>query len=120
MLGKKEDKKKSHIESQSQYFGKKSQLDYFPKSFSPRENGKIKTCVIQESLTERAVQSVTSVKGRDGEADFQTITSPSIHVPDTLGQGNLQCREDILSIRGKRTVKERHGEREECRQWGQG
>src|SRR4029434_8127487 len=28
-------KKKSHIESQSQYFGKKSQLDYFPKSFSP-------------------------------------------------------------------------------------
>src|SRR4029434_9045109 len=37
--GKKEDKKKSHIESQSQYFGKKkSQLDYFPKSFSPRMN----------------------------------------------------------------------------------
>src|SRR4029434_4494311 len=32
---KKEDKKKSHIKSQSQYFGKKSQLDYFPKSFSP-------------------------------------------------------------------------------------
>src|SRR4029434_1100751 len=28
-------KKKSHIKSQSQYFGKKSQLDYFPKSFSP-------------------------------------------------------------------------------------
>ena len=27
--------KKSHIKSQSQYFGKKSQLDYFPKSFSP-------------------------------------------------------------------------------------
>ena len=35
LLGKKEDKKKSHIKSQSQYFGKKSQLDYFPKSFSP-------------------------------------------------------------------------------------
>src|SRR4029434_10384884 len=33
--GKKEEKKKSHIKSQSQYFGKKSQLDYFPKSFSP-------------------------------------------------------------------------------------
>src|SRR4029434_7146882 len=34
--GKKEDKKnKSHIKSQSQYFGKKLQLDYFPKSFSP-------------------------------------------------------------------------------------
>src|SRR4029434_2088914 len=34
--GKKEaKKKKSHIKSQSQYFGKKSQLDYFPKSFSP-------------------------------------------------------------------------------------
>src|SRR4029434_8782065 len=33
--GKKRIKKKSHIESQSQYFGKKSQLDYFPKSFSP-------------------------------------------------------------------------------------
>src|SRR4029434_6798565 len=34
--GKKEDtKKKSHIKSQSQYFGKKSELDYFPKSFSP-------------------------------------------------------------------------------------
>src|SRR4029434_7815910 len=32
---KKRIKKKSHIESQSQYFGKKSQLDYFPKSFSP-------------------------------------------------------------------------------------
>src|SRR4029434_5622496 len=32
---KKEEKKKSHIKSQSQYFGKKSQLDYFPKSFSP-------------------------------------------------------------------------------------
>src|SRR4029434_2259911 len=32
--GKKEDKKKSHIKSQ--YFGKKSQFDYFPKSFSPR------------------------------------------------------------------------------------
>src|SRR4029434_8793874 len=32
---KKRMKKKSHIESQSQYFGKKSQLDYFPKSFSP-------------------------------------------------------------------------------------
>src|SRR4029434_9337760 len=29
-------KKKSHFESQSQYFGKKSQFDYFPKSFSPR------------------------------------------------------------------------------------
>src|SRR4029434_7250235 len=28
-------KKKSHNKSQSQYFGKKSQLDYFPKSFSP-------------------------------------------------------------------------------------
>src|SRR4029434_3572006 len=28
-------KKKSHIKSQSQYFGKKSQLYYFPKSFSP-------------------------------------------------------------------------------------
>src|SRR4029434_9243520 len=27
--------KKSHIKSQSQYLGKKSQLDYFPKSFSP-------------------------------------------------------------------------------------
>src|SRR4029434_5616289 len=27
-------KKKSHIKSQSQYLGKKSQLDYFPKSFS--------------------------------------------------------------------------------------
>ena len=27
--------KKSHIKSQSQYFGEKSQLDYFPKSFSP-------------------------------------------------------------------------------------
>src|SRR4029434_299038 len=36
--GKKEDKKKLHIKSQSQYFGKKSQLDYFPKSFSPRRN----------------------------------------------------------------------------------
>src|SRR4029434_2231577 len=37
--GKKEDKKKkSHIKSQSQYFGKKSQLDYFPKSFSPKTN----------------------------------------------------------------------------------
>src|SRR4029434_6156133 len=33
--GKKRIKKKSHIKSQSQYFGKKSQLDYFPKSFSP-------------------------------------------------------------------------------------
>src|SRR4029434_9579735 len=32
---KKRGKKKSHIKSQSQYFGKKSQLDYFPKSFSP-------------------------------------------------------------------------------------
>src|SRR4029434_8238841 len=32
---KKRIKKKSHIKSQSQYFGKKSQLDYFPKSFSP-------------------------------------------------------------------------------------
>src|SRR4029434_7045809 len=32
---KKRIQKKSHIESQSQYFGKKSQLDYFPKSFSP-------------------------------------------------------------------------------------
>src|SRR4029434_2210575 len=31
---KKRIKKKSHIESQ--YFGKKSQFDYFPKSFSPR------------------------------------------------------------------------------------
>src|SRR4029434_156853 len=31
-------KKKSHIKSQSQYFGKKSQLDYFPKSFSPIRN----------------------------------------------------------------------------------
>src|SRR4029434_4482856 len=30
--GKKEAKKKSHIKSQSQYFGKKSQLDYFTKS----------------------------------------------------------------------------------------
>src|SRR4029434_3639372 len=38
--GKKEDtKKKSHIISQSQYFGKKSQLDYFPKSFSPSYHG---------------------------------------------------------------------------------
>src|SRR4029434_3138545 len=27
--------KKSHIKSQSQYWGGKSQLDYFPKSFSP-------------------------------------------------------------------------------------
>src|SRR4029434_2469696 len=35
---KKRIKKKSHIESQSQYFGKKSQLDYFPKSFSPSTN----------------------------------------------------------------------------------
>src|SRR4029434_3089943 len=36
LLGKKRGyKKKSHIKSQSQYFGKKSQLDYFPKSFSP-------------------------------------------------------------------------------------
>src|SRR4029434_4496920 len=34
-LGKKRIKIKSHIESQSQYFGKKSQLDYFPQSFSP-------------------------------------------------------------------------------------
>src|SRR4029434_9208312 len=32
---KKRIKKNSHIESQSQYFSKKSQLDYFPKSFSP-------------------------------------------------------------------------------------
>src|SRR4029434_2246225 len=32
---KKRIKKKSHIKSQSQYFGKKSQLDYFHKSFSP-------------------------------------------------------------------------------------
>src|SRR4029434_3202343 len=31
-------KKKSHIKSQSQYFGKKSQLDYFPKSFSPNSH----------------------------------------------------------------------------------
>src|SRR4029434_8673806 len=34
-VGGKKRKKKSHIKSQSQYFGKKSQLDYFPKSFSP-------------------------------------------------------------------------------------
>src|SRR4029434_5592317 len=32
---KKRIKKKSHIKSQSQYFGKKSQLDYFPKWLSP-------------------------------------------------------------------------------------
>src|SRR4029434_780041 len=36
--GKKRIKKKLHIKSQSQYFGKKSQLDYFPKSFSPSCN----------------------------------------------------------------------------------
>src|SRR4029434_9104287 len=34
---KKRIKKKSHIESQSQYLGKKSQLHYFPKSFSPTD-----------------------------------------------------------------------------------
>src|SRR4029434_8256924 len=32
---KKRIKKKSHIKSKSQYCGKKSQLDYLPKSFSP-------------------------------------------------------------------------------------
>src|SRR4029434_5869405 len=31
-------KKKSHVKSQSQYLEKKSQLDYFPKSFSPSPN----------------------------------------------------------------------------------
>src|SRR4029434_9470368 len=40
---KKRRKKKSHIKSQSQYFGKKSQLDYFPKSFSP--TGWVCVCV---------------------------------------------------------------------------
>src|SRR4029434_6903617 len=40
LLGKKRGyKKKTHIKSQSQYFGKKSQLDYFPKSFSPNKDG---------------------------------------------------------------------------------
>ena len=29
--------KKSHIKSQSQYWSKQSQLDYFPKSFSPTQ-----------------------------------------------------------------------------------
>src|SRR4029434_9581267 len=43
--GKKEEKKKSHIKSQSQYFGKKSQLDYFPKSFSPSVYVRVQECV---------------------------------------------------------------------------
>src|SRR4029434_6604579 len=48
--GKKEDtKKKSHIKSQSQYFGKKSQLDYFPKSFSPTYYVKL-TCSFSVKL----------------------------------------------------------------------
>ena len=38
-------KKKSHIKSQSQYFGKKSQLDYFPKSFSPSVHACVSLCV---------------------------------------------------------------------------
>ena len=51
--GKKRIKKKSHIKSQSQYFGKKSQLDYFPKSFSPSNYHP------QEDLTQN--QDITKV-----------------------------------------------------------
>src|SRR4029434_7563220 len=38
---------KSHIKSQSQYWGGKSQLDYFPKSFSPRPRCVCGSCVAQ-------------------------------------------------------------------------